>query len=79
MVLEGVGKSFKWGSYNDFGRVAALSGVPSTLGWTQHVIGWNKGFHRCPPTDVGMYGEQVTRQLRAYCASTVAVRQNTPF
>jgi YYY domain-containing protein len=43
IVMEGVGTTYNFSGYNEFGRVAALSGMPCTLGWTQHVAGWNSG------------------------------------
>jgi uncharacterized membrane protein len=39
-VLEAVKPGEGIASYHDFGRVAALTGVPSVLGWTQHVWFW---------------------------------------
>lgn len=36
VVVEAAGR----GSYNEFGRIAALTGVPTPLGWDQHVAGW---------------------------------------
>jgi len=42
-VLEAVGEKGYY-SYNEFGRVASLSGVPTPLGWTQHVgLFWGGG------------------------------------
>ena len=39
-VGEAVLEATKPGSYSGFGRVSALSGVPTVLGWSQHVEGW---------------------------------------
>jgi uncharacterized membrane protein len=39
-VLEAVKPGGGIASYHEFGRVAALTGVPAVLGWTQHVWFW---------------------------------------
>jgi uncharacterized membrane protein len=41
---EAVLEAIKPGSYTEFGRVAALTGVPTPLGWSQHVWYWGAKF-----------------------------------
>jgi uncharacterized membrane protein len=44
-VLESVGAGDKpEGSYNEFGRVAALTGVPTPLGWPMHTMYWGADY-----------------------------------